>query len=147
MDLWGIKLHMEETMIGNVVDQVYEILDEIGTGSIGTVYKARDRQSGDIMALKVLNCSNAEQSALKRFMRSIEDTKVLSHPNVLAPVASGFVDDQPYVVTAYCDGRLLADVLRREKRLSVPRAVRITAQVCDALEHAHYHGVIHRNLK
>jgi eukaryotic-like serine/threonine-protein kinase len=134
-------------MIGTQVGR-YEILAEIGSGTLGMVYKAKDLESGEAVALKVLYCSDAEEAALKRFIRSVEATKILSHPNVLAPVDSGFIDEvTPYVVMSYCQGELLSDVLKREKYLDVPRTVAISAQVCDALEHAHYYGVIHRNLK
>src|SRR5207302_3819583 len=92
--------------------------------------------------------SNTEETALKRFMQGGKTARLLSHPNVVGPLDYGFIDEKtPFLVTQYCEGTLLSKILTKEGRLPLAHALDITAQVCDAIEHAHYYGVIHRNLK
>jgi serine/threonine protein kinase len=135
-------------MLGELVGERYEIINEVGRGSVGVVYRAQDRDSGRIVALKVMECDDVEELTYKRFLRSIEATKLLCHPNVVAPEDFGFINENtPYVITEFCEGRLLSEVLRQERFLDCKRTVDIAAQICDALDHAHYFGVIHRNLK
>lgn len=135
-------------MLGELIGERYEILSEVGRGSFGVVYKAQDRDSGLVVAVKVMECDDVDELPYKRFLRSIEATKVLSHPNVVAPHDFGFIDETtPYVVTDFCEGQLLSDLLKQERFLPARRAVDIASQICEAIEHAHYYGVIHRNLK
>src|SRR5438105_6200720 len=122
-------------MIGTLVSERYEILSEVGSGSLGTVYKAKNREDGSLVALKILQASTTEETALKRFMQGVKTARLLSHPNVVGPLDYGFIDERtPFLVTQYCEGTLLSKVLTKEGRLSLAHALDITAQVCDAIE-------------
>lgn len=137
-----------EFVIGTLVADKYELLEEIGRGSLGIVYKARDREDGSIVAVKVILGVSDDDVKLKRYEQGINSARLLDHPNIVRIQDSGMTkDNRPFYVTQYIEGTKLSGLLKEKRRLPVERAVRIIAQVCDAIDHAHYYGVIHRNLK
>jgi serine/threonine-protein kinase len=125
----------------------YELQREIGQGAYATVYRALDLRHDRLVAVKILNVDPSSDLAEVRFVREIKCLARMQHPNILPLHDSGHVGNLLYFVTPFLSGDSLADKIHRERRLSVPDAVRITQEVADALQHAHTSGVIHRDIK
>ncbi len=125
----------------------YDILAVIGGGGMGLVYKARHVMMNRIVAIKMLHPHLTNSSdALKRFQLEAQAASCLSLPNILTIYDFGVTDDdQPYMVMDYLEGTSLADVLEKERRLTVLRALNIFIQGCAGLAHAHQKGVLHRD--
>jgi serine/threonine-protein kinase len=125
----------------------YTIEREIGAGGMATVYLAEDLKHRRQVAIKVLHPELAASIGVKRFVREIEIAANLTHPHILPLFDSGEADGFLYYVMPFVEGESLRDRLLRDKKLSVPDAVRITDQVAAALSYAHERGVIHRDIK
>ena len=126
----------------------YQLLEEIGAGGMGTVYLARHRETHVLAAVKVLPATLArEEGFVMRFTREAEMHRALTNPHVVRLLDSGVDDETYYFVMEYVDGENLADLLRREHRVSWERALEIGVQLCSALKAAHDAGIVHRDLK
>ena len=125
----------------------YEILGELGSGGMATVFRARDVRHERTVAMKVLRPELASLLGPERFLSEIRTTARLSHPHILALHDSGAAGGFLYYVMPLVDGESLRDRLNREKQLPVDEAVRITLQVAEALTYAHGHQIIHRDIK
>jgi serine/threonine protein kinase len=117
-----------------------------GRGGMGSVYRARDTQSGQLVALKLLHpVEHAE--ALQRFSREAELLSELRHPGIVSHVAHGLLGPgQPFLAMEWLEGEDLARRLAR-KPLSLPETLSLMRRVAEALSTAHLHGIIHRDLK
>ncbi|TSA08637.1 MAG: serine/threonine protein kinase [Deltaproteobacteria bacterium] len=125
----------------------YEILEQIGTGGFGTVYKARDT-IGRIVALKVLKPGWSEDStAIERFRREALAAGSLFHPRIATILDFDETRGRLFLVIRYVEGTALDKVIKAKGRLTWEEAVRILSQVADGLEYAHAHGFIHRDIK
>ncbi len=125
----------------------YRILRHLGAGGMATVYLAEDLKHDRKVAIKVLKPDLAAVLGAERFIVEIKTTAALSHPHILPLFDSGTADGFLFYVMPYIEGETLRDKLNRESQLGVEEAVRITAEVADALDYAHRHGVIHRDIK
>ena len=125
----------------------YRIERELGVGGMATVYLAHDLRHDRRVAIKVLLPELAAVIGAERFLAEIKTTANLQHPHILALYDSGVVDSFLYYVMPYVQGESLRDRLTREKLLPIADAVHIAAEVADALDYAHRHGVIHRDIK
>src|ERR1051326_460056 len=125
----------------------YTIDREIGAGGMATVYLARDLRHQRKVALKVLNPELGAVLGVERFLSEIRVTANLQHPNLLALFDSGAAEGLLFYVMPYVEGESLGARLDREKQLPVEEAIRIAMAVGNALDYAHRHGVIHRDLK
>jgi Tol biopolymer transport system component len=125
----------------------YRIERELGQGGMATVYLAEDLKHDRKVALKVLKPELAAVLGADRFVVEIKTTAALSHPHILPLFDSGTAGGFLYYVMPYVQGETLRDKLNRATQLGVDEAVRITAEVADALDYAHRHGVIHRDIK
>jgi len=125
----------------------YTIERELGRGGMATVYLGRDLKHDRPVALKVLRPELAASVGAERFLREIQVTAHLTHPNILPLLDSGRADDFLYYVTPYVEGESLRNRLERERQLPVDQAVRLTAAVASALDYAHRHQIIHRDIK
>ena len=125
----------------------YDIVDKIAEGGMGTVYKARYRDTGAIVALKVITPSVAKNPVLlQRFEREFMAAKALNHPNVVK--ALGFIaTPQPFLVMEYVDGLSIGQRIEQRGAYPEAEALRLIGQVCDGLQQAHKQGVVHRNVK
>src|SRR5256714_2356066 len=126
----------------------YEILEEIGRGGMGVIYRARQRHSRRIVALKRMVSYHADsRETLERFRREAEPPASLDHPNILPIYEVGQAEDGlPFFSMKYASGGSLQKAepaLRNEPR----ECVRLTAKVARAVQYAHEHGVLHRDLK
>jgi eukaryotic-like serine/threonine-protein kinase len=125
----------------------YEIVGPLGAGGMGEVYRARDTRLDRDVAIKVLSGHFVSSPSLKeRFEREARTISQLSHPNICALYDVGSQDGADYLVMECLEGESLADRLIRGP-LTVEEVLRYGAQVADALDKAHQHGVIHRDLK
>ena len=125
----------------------YILERELGTGGMATVYLARDARHNRKVAIKVLRAEVARLIGADRFLKEIETTANLQHPNILPLFDSGHVDGTVFYVMPYLEGESLRHRLLRERQLPVPDAIRIATDVASALDYAHRHGVIHRDIK
>ena len=132
---------------GDRIDD-FEILEEVGRGGMGIVYKAMDHSLKRVVALKVLHPHIAgNASAAKRFRREAVLAANLSHPNIV-PVHR--IDDRPlprYFTMEFIDGKSLKDKIEAEGFLAPDEVIRIGLQICEALGYAHEHNIIHRDIK
>ncbi len=126
----------------------YELQDVVGRGGMALVYRARDRDHGTPVAVKLLADNLAADPELRRrFAREAELAERLAHPNVVRVLGSGETDGRAFIVLEYVEGRNLADELRRLGRFEPARAVELGAQAAAALAHAHERGLVHRDVK
>jgi serine/threonine protein kinase len=135
--------------IGTVLADRYKILEVVGKGGMGVVYKANHELMDRMVAVKMLMPELlSDDISVKRFQREAKAACRINHQNIIGMHDFGFTDDgQPYLVMDFLEGESLSDVLKREGQLSVNRMIHIMSQVCDALDHAHTEGVVHRDLK
>ncbi|HEX3872376.1 MAG TPA: serine/threonine-protein kinase, partial [Pirellulales bacterium] len=125
----------------------YELLEELGRGGMGVVYKARHRTLDRIVALKVVRRGNSAQAAeLVRFRQEALSAAQLDHPHVVPVYEVGQHEDQPFFTMQYVPGETLAERLR-EGPLPAREAAALLLPVCDAIHAAHAQGVLHRDLK
>ncbi len=139
----------EDQLVGSVLADRYEILEVIGGGGMGLVYKARHRLMNRIVAIKMLHKHMiSSKDTLKRFQLEAQAASCLSLPNILTVYDFGLTNEgQPYMVMDYLEGTSLADVLEEEHHLLPDRAINIFVQACAGLAHAHQKGVLHRDIK
>ncbi len=125
----------------------YDILGEVGRGSMSVVYKARNRETGEVIALKVLKESEAPNPQyLRRFQQEARAASRLSHPNIVAVLDSGEKDGVYYIAMSAVEGTTL-DRAMATNRLTLRQFVEVLEQVALALQHAHEQGIVHRDLK
>src|SRR6266576_2982738 len=126
----------------------YEILEEIGRGGMGVIYRARQRHSRRIVALKrILNYQAESQETLVRFRREAEAAASLDHPNILPIYEVSESDDGlPFFSMKFAAGGSLLDVAR-SLRNDPRRIITLIAKVTRAVQHAHLQGILHRDLK
>src|SRR3989475_9165851 len=125
----------------------YTLERELGAGGMATVYLAHDPRHNRKVAIKVMNSELAAIIGAVRFLQEIETTANLQHPNILPLFDSGEVDGTVFYVMPYVQGESLRNRLAREVQLPVADAVRIAVEIAGALDYAHHHGVIHRDIK
>jgi serine/threonine protein kinase len=126
-----------------------DILELLGQGGMGYVYKARQKGLDRLVALKLLppEVSN-DPGFAERFAREARTLARLSHPGIVTVHDSGQVSGQYYFIMEFVDGLNLRELLNRsEGRVDSQQALRIVMAVCDALDYAHEEGVIHRDIK
>jgi serine/threonine protein kinase len=125
----------------------WEILELIGKGGMGAVYKARQKQLDRIVALKILPPDISSDPAFaERFTREARALAKLNHPNIVTLYEFGETGGQFYFLMEFVDGVNLRQLLNNS-RLSPREALAIVPQICDALQFAHDHGIVHRDIK
>src|SRR3954467_12475469 len=132
----------------------YEITDEIGKGAMGIVYLARDPLIGRLVALKTFRIgysvrdSEMEQFRI-RFMREAQSAGILTHPNIVTihDVVEQTEEGMAFIAMEYVRGTNLKMLLQAHQPMSLPFVVDVVAQVAEALDYAHAHRVIHRDVK
>ena len=126
----------------------YDILGVLGAGGMGVVYKARDLELDDVVALKMLKPGAlADPEQLERLKSEIRLARRITHPNVLRTFDFGEVDGRPYISMEYVRGMTLRYLIRQAGRIPYSAALRIARQLCAGLAAAHEVGVLHRDIK
>lgn len=127
----------------------YELLEEIGRGGMGVVYRARDKRLGRIVALKRLpeGLRRHHPRALQFFLREAQSAARLNHPNIVTVFDADQQDGQFFITMELLEGQPLHVILREQGPLSPLNVVGVARQACRGLEYAHGQGVIHRDIK
>ncbi len=132
---------------GSVIDERWELLSALATGSSGEVFASRDRQTGREVAIKVMRSDLLDDPvAVKRFEREAQATGSIQHAHVVKVIAHGHHRDRPYLAMELLHGETLEARLGRGP-LSRASALAVVAQIAAAIDAAHAAGVIHRDLK
>jgi WD40 repeat protein/tRNA A-37 threonylcarbamoyl transferase component Bud32 len=125
----------------------YELIDLVGVGAFGTVYKARDPELNRVVAIKVPRAGHlAGRAELDRFLREARSVAQLRHLGIVPVYEVGQAERLPYLVSEFVQGVTLDDVLSA-RRLAPREATKLVAEVADALQYAHEMGVVHRDVK
>ena len=129
----------------------YELIEKLGEGGMGRVYRVRDLALDKEFAIKILQQDlSKDASALKRFNQEIDAAAALSHANLISIYKHGTMDNgEPYLVMDYLEGPSLAELIEKGTDFAgnADRLLDIFIQICEALAHAHENGVIHRDIK
>lgn len=130
-------------MIGQTLLKRYKIESQLGQGGMGTVYRAHDTLLNRPVAVKVLSAQGLGTEGKARMLAEARAAAKLNHPNIVTVFDAGEVNSIPFVVMELISGQTLRDIPPPE----VNEVIRIAREICDALEHAHTNGIIHRDLK
>ncbi|MBA3857016.1 MAG: hypothetical protein C0507_08930 [Cyanobacteria bacterium PR.3.49] len=126
----------------------YEFMTELGRGGMAVVYKAKNLKTGEIVAIKKLLAATLTETAMLRFQQEAKAITSLRHPNIISVYEFGVADDgEPYMVMEYIEGSNLGDLIKSKGTLTIEESMHRFIQLCDALQHAHAAGVLHRDLK
>jgi len=127
---------------------VYDIVSKIAEGGMGTVYKGRNRNTGEIVAVKVIAPATAKNPILlQRFEQEFRAAKVLDHPNVVKAIDYCGALPHPFLVMEFVDGLSIGQRIEQRGAYAETEAVRLIGQVCDGLQRAHKQGLVHRDVK
>jgi serine/threonine protein kinase len=138
---------MERRMIGQILNNRYKIISQLGEGGMGEVYLATDEKSNQQVAVKILARQlTASPEALERFKREGETLRQLDHPNIVKFIDAFEHDKQYVIVMEYVSGGNLQNLIK-QGALPIEQARQITLDLCDALIRAHRLNIIHRDLK
>jgi serine/threonine protein kinase len=130
----------------------YELLEELGRGAMGVVYRASDPVIGRTVAVKTIRVTEhssglSQQELLRRFHTEARAAGLLSHPNIVSVYDAGKEDDFFYITMELVEGKSLDDLLGQRHAFPLARVLRILQQSCSALDFAHQHNVVHRDIK
>ena len=132
---------------GTVLESRYRIDDEVGRGGMGVVYRGTDLTLSRPVAIKALRVSDADGTAMERFMREARSLAKVEHAGLVPVYAVGREDGVYYMVMKFVEGRTLSAELKAQPQLDADRVRRIVIDVCDALDGLHRAGLIHRDIK
>ena len=126
----------------------YDLLDKIAEGGMGAIWRARDRRSGQIVAIKIMPAHMAANPVLlKRFEQEFRAASKLDHPNIVRALDYCGTGSTPFLVMEFVDGESVGQRIEREGRIAEDEAVRMIAQVSQGLYRAHKQGLVHRDVK
>jgi serine/threonine protein kinase len=126
----------------------YDLLEKIAEGGMGAIYRGRHRESGQIVAIKIMPTHMAQNAVLlKRFEQEFRAASRLDHPNIVRALDYSDNNNAPYLVMEFVDGESLGQKLERDGRMAESDAIRIIAQVAQGLHRAHKQNLVHRDVK
>ncbi|MGB3091640.1 MAG: serine/threonine-protein kinase, partial [Candidatus Zixiibacteriota bacterium] len=133
-------------MVGKTISH-YKILDKLGEGGMGIVYKAEDTKLDRVVAIKFLPQHLTTESVEKeRFVHEAKAASALNHTNVTTIYEIDEFEGQTFIVMEYCEGETLRQVIQKET-LSIKKVLDIAIQICEGLTIAHEKGIVHRDIK
>lgn len=133
---------------GAIISNRYEIIEQIGSGGMSIVYKAKDRKLGRVVTFKVLRSEYVKDvDFIKRFEVEARAAASLSHPNIVNVYDVGHDGLVNYIVMEYIDGVTLKEVIKRRAPFSNDETLGVAIQIASALAHAHNHNIVHRDIK
>jgi len=133
-------------MIGKTISH-YKILEKLGEGGMGVVYKAQDTKLDRLVALKFLpQHLTSDFSEKERFIHEAKAASALNHPNITTIHEVDEFEGQMFIVMEYCEGKTLKQMIEKET-LSVKKVLDIGIQICEGLAIAHEKGIVHRDIK
>jgi serine/threonine protein kinase/tetratricopeptide (TPR) repeat protein len=142
------KLPLDKLPPGSLFADRYQIIEELGSGGMGRVYKVLDKELDTVIVLKVLLPEVADDpETIPRFRNELRLSREISHTNVCRMFDLNMFKRTYYITMEYVDGESLKNIILMTKKLSVATAIAITKQICEGLGEAHRHGVVHRDLK
>jgi hypothetical protein len=136
------------TVIGTLIGDRFRLEEKVGSGGMSSVYRAFDPTLERLVAIKLMHrdiSNDADQ--LERFRREARAVARMNHPHVVTVIDAGEDDGAPYIVFEYVEGETLKERIRRLGRLPVPEAVAYAIEIARALECAHGHKLVHRDVK
>ncbi len=134
--------------IGSLIDERYRVTARIGHGGTAEVYEATDIITKMTVAIKLMREDVMGNPVnLKRFQNEGTIVSILNHPNIVRVFNHGTIDGTPYIVNEFIQGQTLKDVLDFRGSLPISEAISIMMQLTSALQYAHEHGIIHRDVK
>src|SRR5581483_6438407 len=126
----------------------YDVIDVLGKGGMGVVYKAQDPRIGRTVAIKMMTGAFAENpDLLQRFYREAQSTGILQHPNIVIVHDLGDLDGSPYLVMEYLEGEALDKLIASRRAVSLVEKLDIIIQACNGLHYAHQRNIVHRDIK
>jgi len=129
----------------------YELVEELGRGAMGVVYKGRDPKINRLVAIKTVHFDDFEDAMIpqikERFFREAQSAGMLNHPNIMTVYDAGEEMDLAYIAMELLDGKDLTQWCKKETLLPWSKAVEVAAKVADALHFAHERGIVHRDIK
>ena len=135
-------------IIGRLLGNRYEILEQVGGGGMSLVYRAKDIYLNRIVAIKILRAQlTCDEEFVVRFHREAQAVASLSHGNIVSIYDVGQEEETHFLVIEMIEGQNLKEIIREKGSLPGSEVVDIAKQICDALEHAHEHHIIHRDVK
>ncbi len=135
-------------MIGKLLGNRYELLEQLGGGGMAIIYKGRDTLLNRLVTVKILRPEfTCDEDFVKRFRREAQAIASLSHPNIVSIYDVGQEGEVHYLVMEYVEGDNLKNLVRAQGALRADRAVEIARQISEALQHAHENNIVHRDVK
>ncbi|HJT76395.1 MAG TPA: serine/threonine-protein kinase, partial [Gemmataceae bacterium] len=126
----------------------YDLVEKVAEGGMGSIYRGRNRDTGQVVAVKIMAPHVASNKVLlKRFEQEFRAASRLDHPNIVRALDYGEANAQPYLVMEFVEGESLGARIERDGRMPETEAIRVIAQVAQALHRAHKQGLIHRDVK
>lgn len=143
-----LETPLQELAVGSTFTERYQVIEELGKGGMGRVFKAYDTEIKEQVALKILNPGiAADEAVIERFRNELKFARKISHRNVCRMFDLGRVGDKTFITMEYVSGEDLKTLLKRIGQFTARRAIIIAEQVCEGLAEAHRLGVVHRDLK
>ncbi len=147
-----LKAQVQLQSADHVLDGRYQLLEQIGEGGMGRIYKALQVSTGRFVAVKFLTSTKptpeGDDHHIRRFRQECAAIAEMSHPNIVSVIDYG-VDDEsrPYIVMEFVGGESLAEIIDANRQIAMGVFANIVRQLCDGLSHAHSKNLIHRDLK
>ena len=138
----------KDLRIGSTFADRYQVIEELGLGGMGRVYKVLDKTVDEKVALKLLNPEiAAQEQTIERFRNELKLARKISHRHVCRMYDLSESDGMPFITMEYISGEDLKSLIKRAGQISVGKAINLAQQICEGLDEAHRMGVIHRDLK
>jgi serine/threonine protein kinase len=135
-------------VIGSTFAGRYQVVEELGKGGMGAVYKALDTQIDEEVAIKLIRPEIAsDEKTLERFSNELKLARKISHKNVCRMYHLEREGEMPYISMEFLEGEDLKDLIQKKEKLTPGEAIGVAKQVCEGLAEAHRLGVVHRDLK